>query len=148
MVGETILAKSFSIRCGGKGLNQAVAIAKLVSDPSVLSFVSSIGNDHNAQIILDTLDRYHMTRDCLVVNSTFSTGLTNICIDQNGENTIVVVPGANAQLIPSQVLLICLINCSCNLLHSCNIVRSWFFNKRFRYQQLNGFFVVVRKGKS
>ena len=62
-----------------------MAIAKLVTDPTILSFVSSVGSDHNAQIIMDTLDRYHMTKESLIVNSAYSTGLTNICIDQNGE---------------------------------------------------------------
>lgn len=99
------MAKSFSIRCGGKGLNQAVAIAKLVTDPTVLCFVSMIGSDRNAQIILDTLDRYHMTKDGMIITDSYQTGLTNICIDQNGENTIVVVPGANAQLMPDKVFL-------------------------------------------
>ena len=84
---------------------------------------------------MDTLDRYHMTKDSLIVNSAYSTGLTNICIDQNGENTIVVVPGANTQLMPEQVLLSLGFHYSYGHHHSCRIVRSWYYNKRYLYRQ-------------
>ena len=51
-IGETLTGSNFQINAGGKGLNQAVAIAKLGGD---VSFLGAVGEDANGELLLDTL---------------------------------------------------------------------------------------------
>ena len=52
VLGETLTGSNFQINAGGKGLNQAVAIAKLGGD---VSFLGAVGEDANGELLLDTL---------------------------------------------------------------------------------------------
>lgn len=95
-IGETVIGNTFSMRCGGKGANQAVAIAKLCQNPSAMHFVSTIGDDANGREVYATLKKNGVNVDDVMILPGETTGMASICIDQKGENSIIVVPGANA----------------------------------------------------
>lgn len=90
--GETISGLDFSIFPGGKGANQAVALAK-TGIPT--NFLTSVGNDDNAQIIKDNLENYGIDTKHINNAPTF-TGIATIYVDESSQNQIVVVDGANA----------------------------------------------------
>ena len=95
-LGETIIGNTFSTRCGGKGANQAVAVAKLCKNSSEMHFVSTIGDDSNGKEIYSTLKTMGVNVDDVITLPKATTGVASICIDSAGENSIIVVPGANA----------------------------------------------------
>jgi len=90
--GETLTDATFARYPGGKGANQAVAAAKLGAD---VTFVGSVGGDEFADKALAGL------RDAgveTVLRVGGATGVAVIIVDAQGENQIVVAPGANAEL--------------------------------------------------
>ena len=90
--GETLTDATFARYPGGKGANQAVAAAKLGAD---VTFVGSVGGDEFADKALAGL------RDAgveTVLREGGATGVAVIIVDAQGENQIVVAPGANAEL--------------------------------------------------
>ena len=92
--GETVLGETFDAFPGGKGANQAVAAARLGARTSL---VAMLGNDAfgaslAAFLRAEAVDVTHVTR------TEGATGIGCIVIDAQAQNTIVVVPGANAQL--------------------------------------------------
>jgi len=96
-VGETILGNSFSTFFGGKGANQAVAIAKLGYP---VSMVGNVGNDaFGTQVRKGLVDVGVYTTYVNTVDGT--SGIALITTGQRGENNIVVVPGANGHLTPN-----------------------------------------------
>lgn len=60
-----------------------------------MRFVSVIGNDANGNEIQLNLVKYGMILEDVIVKDDVSTGIATICIDEKGENSIIVVPGAN-----------------------------------------------------
>ena len=54
-LGETLVGNNFQTNAGGKGLNQAVAIAKLNGN---VSFLGAVGKDSNGEFLLNTLTEY------------------------------------------------------------------------------------------
>ncbi|HEY0866299.1 MAG TPA: ribokinase [Fimbriimonas sp.] len=97
--GETILGHSFATHPGGKGANQAVAAAKLGSP---VSFVGKVGNDVFGDVLAESIGSYGVDLAYLQRTET-ATGTACILVDRNGQNSIVVAPGANAELAPSEV---------------------------------------------
>ena len=91
--GETVGGASFQRIPGGKGANQAVAAARLGAD---VRFVGRVGTDTFALDALEAegVDVTSVTRD------EGETGVALIFVDAQGENVIVVAPGANARLEP------------------------------------------------
>jgi ribokinase len=91
--GETIGGATFARFAGGKGANQAVAAARLGAD---VTFVGCVGTDGHAEDALAGL------RDAgvrlVLQRSEAPTGVAAVAVDAAGENTIVVAPGANAEL--------------------------------------------------
>jgi ribokinase len=95
--GETIVGTSFNLHSGGKGANQAVAVARL-GHPSIL--LGKIGSDAFGQQLLETLRGYGVDTQHIEV-SNGSSGTATIVVDDDGENCIVVTPGANLDVTPS-----------------------------------------------
>ena len=92
--GETLLGSGGGITAGGKGANQAVAAAYLGAN---VAFVGAVGKDPYIEPALKHLrdsgvDLSHVAE----VDDT--TGLAIITVSDDGENTIVVIPGANAHV--------------------------------------------------
>lgn len=70
-------------------------MAKLCKDKQHMRFVSVMGNDANGEELRKNLEAYGMILDDVIVKEGVSTGIASICIDDKGENSIIVVPGAN-----------------------------------------------------
>jgi len=89
--GETIRALSSCVSPGGKGLNQAVAIARSGGE---VAFLSAVGQDRKGDYIKDVLQNENIevhVKSLLNEN----TGTANIVVDSSGENQIIIVEGAN-----------------------------------------------------
>lgn len=93
--GETIHARNFQQHLGGKGANQAVAIALLGAEAAL---VGCVGDDGAGARALQGLDDSGVNRDRVRVAEGVATGTALITVDEGGGNTIVVVPGANEEL--------------------------------------------------
>ncbi|HEX3103337.1 MAG TPA: ribokinase [Terriglobales bacterium] len=98
-VGETVIGRSFTTFFGGKGANQAVAVARLGYP---VSMVGNVGNDAFGTQLLSGLAEAGVNTE-YVGTVEGSSGTALITIGRNGENSIVVVPGANAQLTPKSL---------------------------------------------
>jgi ribokinase len=93
--GETVLGGQFMILGGGKGANQAVAAARLGGK---VSFVSKLGRDVFGEKMLQNLKNECINIDHITIDPIQPSGVAMITVDDKGENTIVVAPGANATL--------------------------------------------------
>lgn len=91
-VGETVLGTALSFVPGGKGANQAVAAARLAA-PTEL--VARVGIDAFADMLLAFLAAENVGTDGVLALAQAPTGTALIVVDDRGDNTIVVVPGAN-----------------------------------------------------
>ncbi|BAY85021.1 ribokinase [Calothrix parasitica NIES-267] len=93
--GETLLGYDFFQAPGGKGANQAVAIAKLGIP---IQMVGRVGKQGFSQELIDNLATNNVKTDNVFVDETVSSGVAIINVDDAGENQIVVIPGANGQV--------------------------------------------------
>jgi ribokinase len=93
--GETITGATFSEIPGGKGANQAVAAARLGAD---VTMIGCVGNDDFATTALTGLEEASVDVTRLKRTDVATTGVALITVDANGDNTIVVAPGANSRL--------------------------------------------------
>jgi ribokinase len=93
--GETILAKGISVYCGGKGLNQSIAIAKAGCE---IYHAGVLGED--GDILLDALSRYHVNTR-YIKRVAGASSHTVIQVDDNGQNCIIVYAGTNIQVTDS-----------------------------------------------
>ncbi len=98
VLGETLTGSNFQINAGGKGLNQAVAISKLGGN---VSFLGSVGNDANGDLLLNELKRSNVVFKGLVTDKA-STGIAMITVI-DGNNFIVLDSGANRELTPEVI---------------------------------------------
>ncbi|UYO35376.1 ribokinase [Bacillus zhangzhouensis] len=97
--GETVLGKSFKTVPGGKGANQAVASARLGADVYI---VGRIGDDAYGQDILGNLQAQGVRTSYLKPFTKMESGTAHIILAE-GDNSIVVVKGANDEVTPDYV---------------------------------------------
>lgn len=93
--GETISGKSISYLPGGKGANQAVAIGKLGGQ---VAMIGAIGTDAAGQVLLKNLKASGVDASGIELLPELPTGQAFITVDQNGENAIIIIAGANGQV--------------------------------------------------
>jgi ribokinase len=93
--GETILGHQFTQIPGGKGANQAVAVARL-GIPTQM--VGRVGGDSFGQELLSSLHNAGVQIDRVLIDRTTHSGVAVIAVDDRGENHIIVIPGANGQI--------------------------------------------------
>ncbi|MFC7878044.1 ribokinase [Isoptericola sp. NPDC057391] len=93
--GETILGGDLRRSPGGKGANQAAGAAR--AGGAETSFVGAVGRDDSADLLLASLRRAGVRTD-LVWRLDVPTGTALITVSPDGENAIVVAPGANSHL--------------------------------------------------
>jgi ribokinase len=98
--GETILASSLDTYPGGKGANQAVAAARM---GAAVKMVGCVGVDAFGQALRDNLARERVDVRHLLQRADAPTGMALITVNDQGQNTIVVVPGANWLLTPADL---------------------------------------------
>ncbi|ROM91156.1 ribokinase [Pseudomonas brassicacearum] len=97
--GETLHGESFATVSGGKGANQAVASARLGAQVSMIGCVGddAYGEELRAALLAEQID-------CQALTSVGgSSGVALIVVDDNSQNAIVIVAGANGQLTPGMV---------------------------------------------
>ena len=92
--GETVRAIAHAEHAGGKGLNQAVACARMGARTA---FIGCVGNDSVGTMLRELLKSEGVDTSQLITIDT-PTGRAFITVDASGENTIVIVAGANAHL--------------------------------------------------
>ncbi|MCF6344540.1 MAG: ribokinase [Devosiaceae bacterium] len=98
--GETLLGKTFKTAAGGKSANQALAASRAGSS---VTMVGAVGNDKNAELALAELKRAEINLSN-VKKTDESTGIAMISVADNGENSIIVVAGANGTVSPDMAL--------------------------------------------
>ena len=98
--GETLIGHSFSTIPGGKGANQAVAIARL-NIPTVM--IGRVGKDSFGQELLQSLQSAKVQIEDILVDESVNSGVALIAVDDYGENTIIVIPGANGRVNETDV---------------------------------------------
>ncbi|MFE3559168.1 ribokinase [Streptomyces sp. NPDC059193] len=97
--GETVLGSDLAIHPGGKGANQAVAAARLGARTALLA---RVGDDTYGRLLLDSQRAAGVDTTGVLVGEA-PTGVALITVDPSGDNSIVVSPGANAKLTPTDV---------------------------------------------
>jgi ribokinase len=93
--GETVHGRDAKVLPGGKGANQAVAAARLGAD---VTLIGAVGGDANGQLLVSSAKESGVATDGVRVVGDEATGAAHITVDAHGENTIVLIPGANASL--------------------------------------------------
>ena len=100
-IGETILGKKYNVGPGGKGCNQAIAIARLGGNTN---FISKIGKDAYGELALKTLEKNKISTENIIQDGNQQTGVAGILVDQNtGKNAINVIVGAPSSLRISEI---------------------------------------------
>ena len=100
MPGETIMGGTFFMNAGGKGANQAVAAARLGGN---VTLVTKVGNDIFGKQTIDGFKKENINTDYIFIAEKVPSGTALIIINEEGENCIVVAPGANAELLPADI---------------------------------------------
>ena len=95
-IGETILGDKYNIGPGGKGCNQAIAIARLGGR---VDFISKIGKDAYGELALNTLKKNEIKTENIIQDAKLQTGVAGILVDKkSGKNAINVIVGAPTTL--------------------------------------------------
>lgn len=98
--GETVLGGAFMMNPGGKGANQAVAIARMGGN---VTFISKTGNDLFGRQSVEMYGDENIVTDYIFSDQHLPSGVALITVDRNGENCIVVASGANGSLSPKDI---------------------------------------------
>lgn len=98
--GQTMLGDSFHTNPGGKGANQAVAAAKLGASTQI---VARVGNGMFVPRFFESYDKVGLGHEYVIRDPDTPSGTALIFVDDEGENMIVVAPGANLKLTPDDV---------------------------------------------
>lgn len=98
--GETILGSTFQTFPGGKGANQAVAAARLGGR---VKMIGRVGADAFGDSLLATLQNDKVDTSYIRRSTDTASGVALITVSEQGQNTIVVVPGANGLLTPQDI---------------------------------------------
>jgi ribokinase len=99
VVGETVIGSDFQIHPGGKGANQAVAIARLGYP---VRLIGRLGNDTFGAELRTSLEEAGV--DISGVSTSYgASGVAVIVVSERGENSIVLAPGANSKVTPADI---------------------------------------------
>ncbi len=99
-VGETIAGSSVQFLPGGKGANQAVAAARLGASTIM---VGRVGGDVFGEQMLAFLRTEAIATDRIGTDPDLVTGVAVVVVQADGDNAILVIPGANLELEPSHL---------------------------------------------
>ncbi len=98
--GETVMADGFAMLPGGKGANQAVAIARL-GGHAVLA--GRVGDDPFGQTARHGLQSCGVNTEHVITTPNTASGVATIIVEHGGENRILVVSGANSCVHPADI---------------------------------------------
>ncbi|MEM6715676.1 MAG: ribokinase [Cyanobacteria bacterium P01_C01_bin.147] len=93
--GETLTGRNFGTVSGGKGANQAVAVAR---QGAVVEMVGRVGADAFGQQLRQALSTDHVSIDSVQIDAETHTGIAAIAVADTGDNHIIIVPGANGRV--------------------------------------------------
>ena len=99
-VGENVLGTDYGYANGGKGANQATALAKLGAK---VKMIGKVADDTNGNKLLENLKNNNIDV-CGVATDGSQTGLAAIILDGEGKNRIVVYEGANTEIDPQKAV--------------------------------------------
>ena len=99
-VGENVLGTNYGYANGGKGANQAVALAKLGAR---VKMIGKVADDANADKLLENLKNNDIDVSGVATDGS-QTGLAAIILDGDGKNRIVVYEGANTEIEPQKAV--------------------------------------------
>lgn len=92
--GESIIGSVFRTEFGGKGANQAIALARLGAE---VCMAGKVGDDLFGKKYLEHLIEEKVNVDCVAVETGETTGVADIWVADSGENSIISISGANAK---------------------------------------------------
>lgn len=98
--GETLVANEFAMGCGGKGANQAVAASRLGAD---VLMMGRVGDDAFADNTLANFEKYGVSTEFVTRVPGVSSGVAPIWVDADSQNRILIIPGANMHLQPTDI---------------------------------------------
>jgi len=98
--GETLISNSYDMSGGGKGANQAIAIARL---GVFANMIGKVGRDIFGEILIKNLTESGVRTEGVIVDKSQRTGAAFVTVDRDGSNTIVVAPGANQRLTADDI---------------------------------------------
>lgn len=101
--GETIEGQSFTQAMGGKGANQALSAFRAGGD---VKFITCLGNDSFGRIALQSYHEEGLNVSLSKICNDTPTGKATIWVDREGENSIIIIPGANQKLTPDYIEMI------------------------------------------
>ncbi len=99
-LGKSIEADHCAFIPGGKGANQAVGVAKLGKE---VTLIGKVGNDYEGTMILDFLDKNDVNIQGIARDKYADTGKAFIHILKDGESSITFYPAANNRLAPEDI---------------------------------------------
>jgi ribokinase len=100
MAGETIHGNAFQTYFGGKGANQAVMAAKLGGE---VWMIAKIGEDTFGKDYMKNFTACGLNTSCVYTTKEASTGIAAITVQENGQNAIIVVGGANLSFSEEEI---------------------------------------------
>ncbi|MBG74143.1 MAG: ribokinase [Chloroflexi bacterium] len=92
VAGETIVGSDFFVTPGGKGANQAVACSRLGLNTTM---IGRVGNDDFANNLIENFKNENISVEGIFKDNSTYTGVANIILDSDGQNSIIQAPGAN-----------------------------------------------------
>ncbi|MGH4140006.1 ribokinase [Clostridium sp.] len=116
-VGETIFAKSLTTMPGGKGANQAVASKRMGSE---VYMIGKVGLDSNGEFLVSKLAQDGINTDYVFKDNKETTGTAIINVNSEGNNSIVVVAGANMSINSNEIVQ------SYSIINECDVLVAQF----------------------
>jgi ribokinase len=98
--GQTVTGREHRVFCGGKGANQAFAAAKLNGH---VRMIGCVGTDQAGRTLTSNLASAGVSINEIMATESAGTGTAYITINEAGQNQIVILPGANALLVPEML---------------------------------------------
>ncbi|MBL8638996.1 MAG: ribokinase [Alphaproteobacteria bacterium] len=98
--GETVLSQDYTLTPGGKGGNQALAAARYGAK---VAMIGRVGNDHYGKTVRESLKSNGVMVSGVAISDTHPTGCAMVASARGGENQIIVMSGANMEVIHDQV---------------------------------------------
>jgi len=100
--GETVIGGEFNTFAGGKGANQAVAASRLGAD---VTFVAKVGNDSFGKVAVQGFEKEGIHTQYIFTDKSLPSGVASITLNEQGQNSIIVAPGANNALSKENIQL-------------------------------------------
>lgn len=99
-LGETVEGDDVDFALGGKGANQAVSAARLGKP---VKMIGRVGEDNFGEMLLDRLSTEDLSLEHVHRAKDSSSGMALVTVDADSENSIIIIPGANATVAPEDV---------------------------------------------